>query len=247
MISDPHNGENGSAESTEALLGERGEGSRVRLLEGDRGVDVALNDEPREGLGRRRFTVPSVTAEAGAVVERQLLLAGGGRWRSRSVRRVLWILAAGVFVVGVFGGALGGAYLYHTNQEAEWQMELDATESRLASVGEQKDQLARDKTLALQRIEDKSREVDRLSTLADKALDQLNTSFDETRALRGELAVLQERYERLLAVRWSELPKLIPVPLRQTVAGRKLKWFLVTLGGLLSTPEPALVPAARAD
>lgn len=197
-------------------------------LDGDQRVVQQRIGRPRQTLldddgdapPEPPFVLPSVRAETGALLERQLLISGGLEERrlppvlgDRGSRRIALIFGLLALAGGTAGFAL---HVHYQNMRDELRAELSERNEQIAAVQSDNERLRREQRDAELRFEkttgELAREVtekQRIRLEAEQKESELKRAREELLSLRGAIDGLKERYRRLEAGRLSELGAIL--------------------------------------
>lgn len=190
--------------------GSRDNPERTASAMTERSSDPIFPREPLREGGLRDRTLPSLRAETGAALERQLLLVSApgdesalpgtvSRWRGRLILgAILATLAASsvFFFVEVRGHWKGKV------AALEGEMERSRRESALREESLRREGAEKDRQLSERKTENQS-----LALLADKTLEGLKTALADLRRQREETLKLQAEVRSALETRparWLE-------------------------------------------
>jgi hypothetical protein len=176
----------------------------------ERSPDPFFTKEPlRDGLSRDR-SLPSLRAETGAALERQLLLVSAPgdepvppgvapRWRVR-------------LVLGVILGTLAlSSIFFFVEVRGHWKGKVAALEGELErsrrESGQREETLRREAAEKDRQISERKAENQSLSALADKTLEELKAALRDLRTEREQTLKLQAEVKTALETRparWLE-------------------------------------------
>ncbi len=196
-----------------------------------RAVDSSrLHGDQSERIGRPRrtlldeadassespFPLPSVRAETGALLERQLLISGGleERWlppafADRGSRRIALIFG----LLALAGTGAGFAlYAHYQNIQGELRAEIADLSETIATVRSDNERLLHEQREAGLRLEKTTDELareatekQRLRLETERKEGELKLAREELRSLRSAIDGLKEQSRKLEAERLSEL------------------------------------------
>jgi len=176
----------------------------------ERSLDPTFPREPLREGGLRDRNLPSLRAETGAALERQLLLVSapgddstlpgtGSRWTGRLVLGAVLVTLA---ISSVFFFVEVRGHWKDRVAALEGEMERSRRESTLREDALRREGADKDRQLAERRTENQS-----LSALADRTMEELKTSLSDLRRQREETVKLQAEVRTALEnrpARWLE-------------------------------------------